>query len=105
MAWIVLIVVALIDAAWQLPLNIPTGMDTLLAELAGLLLANAAIYLLTRPLKGLPVGAAFADFTGSGAIGISMNEVLALSGECRARAALEHGADLTGIVALKLLKT
>lgn len=103
MAWIVLIVAALIDVAMAVAPKYTDGWTRFWPSLPGLLLANAAIYLLTRPLKGLPVGAAFAVFNVTGAIGISMTEILALSGECRT--ALEHGADLTGIVALKLLKT
>ena len=75
MAWIVLIVAALIDVAMAVAPKYTDGWTRFWPSLPGLLLANAAIYLLTRPLKGLPVGAAFAVFTGSGAIGISMTDV------------------------------
>jgi hypothetical protein len=44
--------------------------------------------------KSLPVGTAFAVFTGIGAIGITIDRGLALSGECLARTALDHCADL-----------
>ena len=103
MAWIVLIVAALIDAAMAVALKYTDGDGRVFGRACRSFARKAAIYLLTRPLKGLPVGAAFAVFNVTGAIGISMTEILALSGECRT--ALEHGADLTGIVALKLLKT
>jgi hypothetical protein len=65
--------------------------------------ANAAIYLLTQSLKSLPLGTAFAVFTGIGAIGSTLigvlhfqesasparlfNIVLILTGDCRSQVA------------------
>jgi quaternary ammonium compound-resistance protein SugE len=59
MAWIVLIVAALIDVAMAVSPKFTDRWKRFWPSLPGPLFANAAVYLLTHSLKGLPVGTAF----------------------------------------------
>ena len=77
-------------------------MDTLLAELAGSFVRKCRDLSAHALAKGSARRHSLRRLHWNRrAIGISMTEVLALSGECLARTVLEHCADLNRIVALK----
>lgn len=69
MAWLVLLAAAAVDVAMAIALKHAAGWTRLWPSLLGLLCANGAILLLTLALRNLPVGTAFAVFTGVGAAG------------------------------------
>jgi quaternary ammonium compound-resistance protein SugE len=71
MAWLILLAAALVDIAMAVALKYAEGWTRFWPSLAGLLCANGAIALLTIALKQLPVGTAFAIFTGLGAAGVA----------------------------------
>jgi quaternary ammonium compound-resistance protein SugE len=69
MAWLLLLAAAAVDVAMAIALKHAAGWTRLWPSLLGLLCANGAILLLTLALRNLPVGTAFAVFTGVGAAG------------------------------------
>lgn len=71
MAWLILLAAALVDIAMAVALKYAEGWTRFWPSLAGLACANGAIALLTIALKQLPVGTAFAIFTGLGAAGVA----------------------------------
>jgi quaternary ammonium compound-resistance protein SugE len=69
MAWLLLLSAAVVDVAMAVALKHADGWTRLWPSLLGLACANGAIVLLTLALRSLPVGTAFAIFTGLGAAG------------------------------------
>jgi quaternary ammonium compound-resistance protein SugE len=69
MAWLLLLSAAVVDVAMAVALKHADGWTRLWPSLLGLACANGAIVLLTLALRNLPVGTAFAIFTGLGAAG------------------------------------
>jgi quaternary ammonium compound-resistance protein SugE len=68
-AWFYLIAAGLIDVAWALSMKKADGFSNLGWSAVSLLLLAAFVYLLTKALEALPVGTAYAVWTGIGAAG------------------------------------
>ncbi|WP_338767891.1 SMR family transporter [Massilia sp. METH4] len=83
MAWLLVLAAALADVAMALALKHADGWTRPWPALLGLVCANGAIVLLTLALRQLPVGTAFAVFTGIGAAGVAAAGI-ALYGESAA---------------------
>jgi quaternary ammonium compound-resistance protein SugE len=67
--WIYLIVSGFIDVAWALSMKKANGFSNPGWSLVSLVLLAAFVYLLTKALQVLPVGTAYAVWTGIGAAG------------------------------------
>ncbi len=100
-AWILLIVAGLLDVAWAISMKYGQGYTRLGWSLVSLLLLAAFVYLLGKVVEVLPVGTAYAVWTGIGAAGTVLLGVL-LFGEAF-NAVKVSGVLLVvaGIVALK----
>ncbi len=72
MAWVYLICAGLLEIAFALGLKYSQGFTRLWPTLAFLLGGGASFYLLTRALQSLPVGTAYAVWTGIGAAGTAL---------------------------------
>ena len=68
-AWLLLIVSGLLDVAWAIAMKYSQGYTRLGWTLLSLALLAAFAYLLGRVLAALPVGTAYAVWTGIGAAG------------------------------------
>lgn len=75
-AWLMLLAAAAVDIAMAVALKHAEGWTRLWPSLAGLAFANGAIVLLAMALRQLPVGTAFAVFTGVGAAGAAAVGIL-----------------------------
>lgn len=69
LAWILLIVSGLFDVAWAVSMKMAAGYTRPGWSAVSLLLLAAFVYLLGRALEALPVGTAYAVWTGVGAVG------------------------------------
>ncbi|MFB7954507.1 DMT family transporter [Streptomyces sp. NPDC056045] len=69
MSWLLLILAGLVEVAWSQSIKPTQGFTRPLPTLVCALLMIGAVYLLARSMEGLPVGTAYAAFTGIGAIG------------------------------------
>ena len=102
MAWIYLIIASLFEVAWAIGLKYTEGWSKLypsLFTLAGML---ASFYFLSLAVNALPIGTAYAIWTGIGAIGTVILGIV-LFGESRDLARLLCiGLILAGIIGLKL---
>ncbi|MEX0806295.1 MAG: multidrug efflux SMR transporter [Candidatus Binatia bacterium] len=104
MAWILLLIAALVDIAMAIALKYTQGWTRFWPSLLGIVFANGAIFLLTLSLKSLPVGTAFAVFTGIGAAGIALVGILFFQESTSPACIISISMILTGIIALKLLE-
>ncbi|CAL9348360.1 DMT family transporter [Streptomyces sp. enrichment culture] len=69
MSWLLLLAAGLVEVAWSQSIKPTAGFTRPLPTLLCFALAAVAVYLLSLAMKGLPVGTAYAVFTGIGAIG------------------------------------
>lgn len=104
-AWTALIVAGLLDVGWAVSMKYAEGYTRHGWSLTSLALLGAFVYLLGRALETLPVGTAYAVWTGIGAVGTVLMGV-ALFGESLNIVRLGGIAlVLAGIVALKFAPT
>jgi quaternary ammonium compound-resistance protein SugE len=67
--WLLLGLAGLIEIAWSQSIRPTQGFTRPVPTLVCFLLAVAAVYLLSSAMRTLPVGTAYAVFTGIGAVG------------------------------------
>jgi quaternary ammonium compound-resistance protein SugE len=102
LAWIMLLAAGLLDVLWAISMKYAAGYTRLGWSLVSLLLLAAFVFLLGRSLEVLPVGTAYAVWTGIGAVGTVLLGVL-LFGESLEPLRLGCiGLVVIGIVGLKL---
>jgi len=78
MPWVVLIFAGLFEVAMALSLELSKGFSRLWPSLAFLVMGSLSFYLLSVALKTLPVGTAYAVWTGIGAVGTALLGILIL---------------------------
>jgi len=101
-AWLLLIVSGLLDVAWAISMKYATGYTRPGWTILSLVLLGAFVYLLGRVLEVLPVGSAYAVWTGIGAAGTVLLGIL-LFGESINPVRLGGVALIViGIIALRL---
>ena len=102
-AWIILIIAGLCEVGWAVGLKYTEGFSRLWPSVATLLAMVVSVVLLAWSLKVLPLGTAYAVWTGIGAVGTAALGMY-LFGESREVARLlSIGLIVAGIVGLKLL--
>ena len=102
-AWIVLLVAGLCEIAWAVGLKYTEGFTRPIPSAWTLAAMAASVILLGWSLKVLPVGTAYAVWTGIGAVGTAVLGML-LFGESREVARLVCiGLIVAGILGLKLV--
>ncbi|MFC4118332.1 DMT family transporter [Nonomuraea zeae] len=69
MNWLILTLAGLIEVAWSQSIKPTQGFTRPLPTLISLALMAAAVWLLSQAMNTLPVGTAYAVFTGIGAVG------------------------------------
>jgi quaternary ammonium compound-resistance protein SugE len=102
-AWLVLLVAGLCEIGWAVGLKYTEGFSRLLPSVATLAAMVLSVVLLGWSLKVLPLGTAYAVWTGVGAVGTAILGMI-LFGE--SREALRFaciGLIVAGIVGLKLV--
>jgi len=101
-AWLLLLVAGLLDVLWALAMKYAEGYTRPGWSVASLLLLGAFVWLLGRSLTVLPVGTAYAVWTGIGAIGTVVAGALLFGEALGAMRLMGIGLVLAGIVVLKV---
>ena len=102
MAWILLIVAGLLEVGWAIGLKYTEGFTRFWPSVATAVAMVASVVLLGWAMRTLPVGTAYAVWTGIGAVG-TVALGIALFGEPASASRLVCVAlILAGIVGLKL---
>ncbi|MGJ7533596.1 MULTISPECIES: DMT family transporter [Variovorax] len=76
MGWIFLLAAGLVEIAMAAALKQSEDWTRLVPSVAGVSTALLSIYLLTRALRYLPLGPAYAIWTGIGSVGVVLTGVL-----------------------------
>ncbi|WP_327087952.1 multidrug efflux SMR transporter [Nonomuraea sp. NBC_01738] len=69
MNWLILALAGIVEVAWSQSIKPTQNFTRPIPTLISLLLMAAAVYLLSQAMNTLPVGTAYAVFTGIGAVG------------------------------------
>ncbi|MDX3104584.1 DMT family transporter [Nonomuraea angiospora] len=69
MSWLVLLLAGLVEVAWSQSIKPTHNFTRPVPTLVSLVLMAAAVWLLSQAMNTLPVGTAYAVFTGIGAVG------------------------------------
>jgi quaternary ammonium compound-resistance protein SugE len=103
MAWIVLFIAGLMEVGWAIGLKYTEGFTRLGPSVLTLVCMASSVILLGLALKSLPIGTAYAVWTGIGAVGTAILGI-ALFGEPATAARLACiGLIVAGIGGLKLV--
>jgi quaternary ammonium compound-resistance protein SugE len=103
MAWIYLTVAGLLEIGWAIGLKYTDGFTRLLPSLWTIASMILSIVLLGLALRTLPVGTAYAVWTGIGAVGTAALGIYLFAEPATAARLLCIGLILSGIVGLKLV--
>ncbi|KAF1692009.1 quaternary ammonium compound-resistance protein SugE [Pseudoxanthomonas jiangsuensis] len=102
MSWIYLLLAGLFEIAFALGLKHTEGFTRLWPSLGTAAAAAVSLYLLTLALRTIPVGTAYAIWTGVGACGVALMGIVLL-GESASPARLACiGLIVAGVIGLKL---
>jgi quaternary ammonium compound-resistance protein SugE len=101
LAWVALIASGLVDVAWALAMKKADGFANPLWSAISLVLLAVFVYLLTKALQVLPVGTAYAVWTGIGAAGTVIAGIILFSEPVSALRLLFIATVVAGIVGLK----
>jgi quaternary ammonium compound-resistance protein SugE len=104
-AWILVVTAGLIEVAFAIALKEAHGFTRLWPSVVAMACGGASFLMLTLALKTLPVGTAYAVWTGLGAAGTVIVGIAFLSEPATAGRLISVALVLTGIVGLKLYET
>ena len=103
-AWLSLAIAGGLEIVWAISMKYSAGFSRLWASVLTVAAALASFYFLSRALDSLPVGTAYAVWTGIGAVGTALLGMV-LFGEPRSALRLSCIALIVaGMVGLKLAK-
>ncbi|MGB3445545.1 MAG: quaternary ammonium compound efflux SMR transporter SugE [Xanthobacteraceae bacterium] len=103
MAWFMLFVAGLMEIGWAIGLKYTEGFTRLVPSVLTLAAMLISIILLGLALKTLPVGTAYAVWTGIGAVGTAILGIVLLGDPATAARLGSIGLIVAGIVGLKLV--
>lgn len=102
MAWTLLIVAGLLEIVWAVGLKYSEGWTRLWPSVITLIALTASFVLLAQVMKTLPVGTAYAVWTGIGAAGAAILGMVMLGEAATLPRFLSLGLIVAGIVGLKM---
>ena len=103
MAWTILLVAGLMEVGWAIGLKYTEGFTRLVPSVLTLLSMLGSILLLGLALKTLPIGTAYAVWTGIGAVGTAMLGIILFGEPATVLRLSSIGLIVAGIVGLKLV--
>ncbi|HVV40174.1 MAG TPA: quaternary ammonium compound efflux SMR transporter SugE [Nitrobacter sp.] len=103
MAWGMLFIAGLMEIAWAIGLKYTEGFTRLVPSVLTLAAMAASVALLGLALKTLPIGTAYAVWTGIGAVGTALLGIVLLGEPATVLRLTSIGLIVAGIVGLKLV--
>ncbi|MHA7001623.1 quaternary ammonium compound efflux SMR transporter SugE [Aeromonas schubertii] len=103
MSWIVLLLAGLFEVAWAIGLKYTHGFSRPLPTLLTMAAMGVSIALLAQAVRQLPLGTAYAVWTGIGAVGTVLLGILLFNEPANGARLLCVGLIIAGILGLKLV--
>lgn len=103
MAWILLIIAGLTEIVWAIGLKEAHGFTELVPSIVTIIFLIVSFFLFAKAMKTIPIGTAYAIFTGIGAAGTAIIGIIWFGEEVSAGKLLFLFVLLFGIIGLKLV--
>lgn len=101
MPWIFLLIAGLLEIGWAIGLKYTVGFTRVGPSLATAATMVASFYFLSQAVKAIPIGTAYAVWTGIGAAGTALLGILLFSESIAPARLFFLGLILAGVVGLK----
>ena len=102
MSWIILFIAGLLEVVWAIGLKYPHGFTRLTPSVITVSAMIVSIVLLSWAMRSLPVGTAYAVWTGIGAVGAAITGILLLGESASLARIASLALIVAGIIGLKL---
>lgn len=102
MSWLILLIAGLLEVVWAIGLKYTHGFTRLMPSLITVTAMIASVVLLSWAMKTLPVGTAYAIWTGIGAVGAAVAGIVLLGESASVARILSLCLIVAGIIGLKL---
>lgn len=102
MSWVYLLAAGLLEICFAMGLKYTEGFTRLWPSVGTMLAAGASLWLMTQAMKGIPVGTAYAVWTGIGATGVAVTGMLLFAESASPARLACIGLIVAGVVGLKL---
>jgi quaternary ammonium compound-resistance protein SugE len=102
MAWVYLFVAGLMEVGWAVGLKYTQGFTRLWPSVWTVLAMALSLFFLGQSLKSLPVGTAYAVWTGIGAAGVAILGIILFGDSKSVLRLLSIGLIIAGIAGLRL---
>jgi len=103
MSWIVLLLAGLLEVAWAVGLKYTAGFTRLIPSVLTLTAMAGSVGLLGLALRDLPLGTAYAVWTGIGTVGTAIYGITVLGEPSEAARLVCIALIVAGILGLKVL--
>ncbi|SEN06874.1 quaternary ammonium compound-resistance protein SugE [Paenisporosarcina quisquiliarum] len=103
MAWILLIIAGLTEIIWAIGLKEAHGFTELIPSIVTIIFLIVSFFLFAKAMKTIPIGTAYAIFTGIGAAGTAIVGIIWFQEEVSAGKLFFLFVLLFGIIGLKLV--
>ncbi|KAA0074584.1 quaternary ammonium compound efflux SMR transporter SugE [Tardiphaga sp. P9-11] len=103
MAWLLLLIAGLLEIGWAVGLKYTEGFTRLIPSVLTLLSMTASVGMLALALKELPMGTAYAVWTGIGAVGTAVLGMYLFGDPATVARIACIGLIVAGIAGLKLV--
>ncbi|HDG1709810.1 TPA: quaternary ammonium compound efflux SMR transporter SugE [Kluyvera ascorbata] len=102
MSWLILFVAGLLEVVWAVGLKYTHGFSRLVPSVITIVAMIASMALLSWAMKSLPVGTAYAVWTGIGAVGAAITGILLLGESASPMRIASLVLIVMGIIGLKI---
>ncbi|EBT8049138.1 quaternary ammonium compound efflux SMR transporter SugE [Salmonella enterica] len=102
MSWSILLIAGLLEVVWAVGLKYTHSFSRLTPSIITITAMVISMALLSWAMKTLPVGTAYAIWTGIGAVGAAITGILLLGESASPARLLSLGLIVAGIIGLKL---
>lgn len=105
MAWIHLLLAGVFEIGFAIGLKYTQGFTRLWPSVATIVAAAISLWLLTQALRTIPIGTAYAVWTGIGAVGVATLGIVLFSDSASPARLGCIALIIAGVVGLKLVST
>ncbi len=103
MAWFILFIAGLLEVVWAIGLKYTDNFSRLWPSVGTVTAMAASVWLLSLAMKTLPVGTAYAVWTGIGAVGTVIMGIILFGDAATVTRLICIGLIIAGIAGLKFL--